>query len=88
MNATATLTSKAQITIPKKTRHEMGLKEGDLIHFEADGQGGYRITRKQETGKAWGILADRFAGDEPVSVAQMKDAIKKHHADRFAKGRT
>ena len=33
----AKITSKGQLTIPKKIRDRLGLRRGDLVGFEADG---------------------------------------------------
>lgn len=36
VTATATLTSKGQVTIPKAVREILGLEEGDQVRFEVD----------------------------------------------------
>lgn len=36
LTATATLTSKGQVTIPKAVREALGLEEGDQVRFEVD----------------------------------------------------
>jgi antitoxin PrlF len=33
MDASATITSKGQVTVPKKVRDELGLREGDRVLF-------------------------------------------------------
>jgi AbrB family looped-hinge helix DNA binding protein len=37
--ATATLTSKGQVTVPKEIRERLGLEKGDRIEFRVDRQG-------------------------------------------------
>ena len=37
MHEQAKLTSKGQITVPKRVRARLGVKEGDLIAFEEEG---------------------------------------------------
>jgi antitoxin PrlF len=37
MDSTAKLTSKGQITIPKRVRDTLGLREGDSLLFRVDG---------------------------------------------------
>lgn len=44
MRATAKLTSKGQITVPKAVRDELGLRTGDSLEFEVGGESA-RIAR-------------------------------------------
>ena len=37
MKCTAKITSKGQITIPAEVRHALGVREGDTVIFEQDG---------------------------------------------------
>jgi antitoxin PrlF len=37
MHVQAKLTSKGQITVPKRVRTRLGIKEGDLLAFEDEG---------------------------------------------------
>src|SRR5437773_586760 len=41
----ATMTSKGQVTIPKRVRDDLGLVTGDHVGFVADGRGIYRLPR-------------------------------------------
>ena len=36
MESTAKITSKGQITIPKRVRDALGVKEGDTLHFRVE----------------------------------------------------
>lgn len=38
MDATAKLTSKGQITVPKAVRDALGISEGDQVHFRVQGE--------------------------------------------------
>ena len=40
MSAITTMTSKGQVTIPKRVRDELGLRPYDKIEIVADGEGG------------------------------------------------
>ena len=42
------LTSKAQVTIPKDVRDELGVKPGDLLRFERDPDGRITIAKGDE----------------------------------------
>lgn len=44
--ATATITSKGQVTIPKKIRDKLGLKPGDKVDFEVNDKGKLEVSTK------------------------------------------
>jgi len=79
------LTSKGQLTIPKKVSTEMGLQAGDLIRFEAEGSGAYRMTRYRCKVEAEGILHPFIATKSPApTVADMNEAVSWHLAEKAA----
>ena len=45
----ATLTSKGQLTIPKDVREKLGLKSGDRVVFEFDGDSVHLRVQKQKS---------------------------------------
>ena len=70
----ATVTSKAQITLPKDLRQLLGVGPGDRIEFEALTDGSARVTRAKESSFAAlrGILP---RPDRVHSVQEMNEAI-------------
>ena len=72
--ASATVTSKGQITIPKKVRETLNLGPGDRVEFliEKDGKVSVR-PGKGDIVDLKGILRRR--GRTPVSLSQMEHAI-------------
>jgi AbrB family looped-hinge helix DNA binding protein len=40
-----TVTSKGQVTIPKDVRDALGLRPGDRVEIETDGEGSARLTK-------------------------------------------
>jgi AbrB family looped-hinge helix DNA binding protein len=72
--ATATLTSKGQVTIPAEVRQRMGLDTGDRIEFvELDG-GGYAIKPAiHDVRSLKGLLRKPT---KPVSIEAMKAAVR------------
>ena len=71
--ATATVTSKGQITIPIEVRTELNLKPGDQVFFVRDGGGRFVLFPKNGSIKR---LKGRF-GKFPrtVSLEEMDEAI-------------
>jgi AbrB family looped-hinge helix DNA binding protein len=76
---TSTLTSKGQVTIPKKIRDRLGLRVGTRLEFTIDAQG--KLVVEPETagrlGRVPGLLR-HLAGERPVSVEEMDEAIRRH----------
>jgi AbrB family looped-hinge helix DNA binding protein len=73
---TSTLTSKGQITLPKRVRERLGLQPGDRVDFEIEDSGDVRL-------RAGGIDvhslrgALRRPGRKPVSLDRMRKAIQR-----------
>ena len=84
MAAITKITSKCQITIPKEVWAEMGLREGDLVQFEPDGSGAYRITRYRCEARAEGILQPFISKGKPApTVEKMNDGANRYLAEKF-----
>lgn len=81
--ATSTVTSKGQITIPKAIRERFRLGEGDILEFVVDETG--RILLQPHTGIAQiGGLLREFARPQPVTVEEMKAAVRARAARKAA----
>lgn len=88
MAATATLTSKGQITIPRDVRRELGLRTGDRVEFAKERDGKFAVRRGEARKSAVGSLRKFLPeGFKPVSVEQMKRAVLAHAAADFARTR-
>lgn len=80
--ATATLTSKGQITIPQPVRRRLGLNTGDRVDFLLEA-GGRVVLKSHRTPfeELRGIVkTDRR---KPVDLREMDKAIGEAAADRF-----
>lgn len=75
--ATSTLTSKGQVTIPKEVRELLGVKEGDRLVFRLDEHGNVVVQPEGpgSLGRLPGLL-HHLAGSNPVSVEEMKEAVR------------
>lgn len=79
--ASATVTTKGQITIPIEVRVEMGLDAGDRIEFiRNERTGRYEVVPATLPAQALkGIVSKP---KRPVSIADMNEAIRKRSAYR------
>jgi antitoxin PrlF len=76
--ATATVTSKGQITIPASVRAALGLDTGSRIEFVQTGEGQYVIIAATSPVQALkGVLRKPAT---PVSIEDMNRAIAEHGA--------
>ena len=84
--ATATLTSKGQITVPQAVRQTLGLQTGDRVAFVADEAGGYKVVALRKDVKT---LRGRFAGrtKKPVSIDAMAEAVEAEAAARMSRAK-
>ena len=74
--ATATITSKGQITIPKELRESLRLRAGHRLDFELRDDGNILIRpRTMDATKLYGMLKRKRA--KPVSLEEMDIAIAK-----------
>lgn len=72
--ASATVTSKGQVTIPKKIRDLLKIKAGDLLDFVVDEKGRVEIRAGTlHVSALKGIL--HRPGRRPVSIEEMEQAI-------------
>jgi antitoxin PrlF len=77
--ATATLTSKGQITIPKEVREALGVETGDRVEFVAQEKGVYHVVAAtRDVRHLKGLIAKPA---KPVSVEAMNRAVA-HAASR------
>ncbi|MDR1015128.1 MAG: AbrB/MazE/SpoVT family DNA-binding domain-containing protein [Coriobacteriales bacterium] len=78
--ASATVTSKGQVTIPVDVRRDMGITAGTRLDFIPNGDGSYRVARKA------GSVMDMFGmlrhDGPPVPVEEMDEAIAAALAER------
>lgn len=76
---TSTLTSKGQVTIPKKIRERLGLRVGDRLDFRIDAHGKLLVEpeARGKLGRVPGLL-QHLAGDRPATVEEMDEAIQRH----------
>lgn len=82
--ASSTLTSKGQITIPREVRDRLGLREGDRVVFQFDEHGNLLLRQEAQSplGRLPGLLK-HLAKDRPVTIEEMKAAVKQRAAERF-----
>ena len=79
---TGTISSKGQVTIPKKIREFLKLGTFDKIVFIPLEEGKVMITSKQApVSDLFGMLKHRKP-KQPVSVEEMEAAIRKKRAER------
>jgi len=74
---TSTLTSKGQVTIPRKIRERLGLKVGDRLEFRIDALGKLLVEPEpaSKVGRVPGLLS-HLAGDRSVTVEEMDEGIR------------
>jgi antitoxin PrlF len=81
--ATATLTSKGQLTLPIELRTQMGLQAGSIVEFIRDDEGAWTIQAKN------GDIRDLkgfIAYDGPaVSIEDMEAAVIKAASTAYLK---
>jgi antitoxin PrlF len=78
---TATVTSKGQVTLPRKVREALKVRPGDRIDFVLDSNGEVRVRAGEvDVSELKGFL--RRSGRKPVSLQAMEDAISRRGEKR------
>ena len=78
---TATLTSKGQLTLPRRVREHLGVQSGDTIDFIIGSDGEVRIRAGEvDVSELKGLL--RQPGRRPVTLKQMDAAIRRARTKR------
>ncbi|MBU4200032.1 MAG: AbrB/MazE/SpoVT family DNA-binding domain-containing protein [Verrucomicrobia bacterium] len=76
MTSTATVTSKGQITIPRKVREALGVHEGDLLVFQTRPRGVIELKPARSATRLKGLIRPWIAAKAPSpSLKDMDDAI-------------
>lgn len=76
----ATVTSKGQITLPKQVREGLGVESGDRVEFVELERGVYTVVAAtRDIRELKGSIAKPA---RPVSVEDMKRAVRQHAARR------
>lgn len=78
--ATATLTSKGQVTIPASVRAALGLDTGSRIEFIDNGNGQFAIVAATIPVLALKGMLNKPA--KPVSIDDMNQAVAKQGSDK------
>jgi antitoxin PrlF len=82
---TGTLSSKGQITIPKKIREFLNIETSEKLIFTPIEDGKVLVTKEQRSAASiFGILKHRKK-KQPVSPNQMDNAIQKRRLQRAIK---
>jgi AbrB family looped-hinge helix DNA binding protein len=79
--ASTTVTSKGQVTLPKRIREFLRVKSGDRIDFDIDASGQVVVRPGGRDVTALKGLLHR-AGGQPVSLEAMEAAIARQHRRR------
>lgn len=77
--ATATMTSKGQMTLPKDVRDDLGLKPGDKLDIVKQGNQYFLRPRNVRAEDLYGIL--HRPGDTPLTVEALDEELGKALAE-------
>lgn len=82
--ATATITSKGQVTIPKKIRDKLGLKPGDKVDFEVNDKGKLEVsTKTRSIMDTAGILYR--PGQKAKTIEEMNEGVAEYFRKKYKK---
>jgi AbrB family looped-hinge helix DNA binding protein len=80
----ATITSKGQVTIPKKVRDQLHLKAGDTLHFQIDSQSTLRVsTEKKDFREISGKFNYKSPKKEGLTVEEMDEGVSEYLRNKY-----
>lgn len=72
--ATATITSKGQVTLPKEVREHLQVGQGDRVDFVIDDDGKVSVVPvKRSWRELYGIVP--YTGERPLTVEELHAAV-------------
>ena len=78
MTATATVTSKGQITIPREVRNILGVHTGDLLVFQSKPRGVIELKPARSSVRLKGFIRSWIGpASKPPSLQDMDQAISR-----------
>jgi AbrB family looped-hinge helix DNA binding protein len=78
---TSTLTTKGQITLPRKVREHLGVRTGDAVDFVIEADGQVRVRAGEvDISELKGLL--KQPGRRPVTLDEMDVAIRRSRTTR------
>jgi len=81
---TAKITSKGQVTIPKKVRDELHLKPGDKVNFELrDDRTVSLSASKSPADEVFGML--KREKQKPLSVEEMEKGVAEYFEEKYGR---
>lgn len=79
---TSTITTKGQVTIPKKIREKLNLKSGDSIDFEVDSRNRIiMVPAKYKPGDVYGILYRKER--EAFTAEEMESGVSEYFKKKY-----
>ena len=81
--ATATITSKHQITIPKSVRQKLNLREGDQVEFDESDSNKVVLIKSRPPKKSDGIAKQFMKSKKVLTVDEMKAAAGSAASKKF-----
>ena len=80
---TAKVTSKGQVTIPKRIRNLMAIDTGDRLAFDLDEDGSLRVSRVRSEGPPLRGLLSAYVKGGKVDEGRIREALRQRAATKY-----
>ena len=81
---TAKVTSKGQVTIPKRVRSRMAIETGDHLAFDLDENGGLHVRRVGSPARPLRGLLAEYAKGGRVAEGRIRATLRQRAAAKYA----